>query len=1465
MKQKRTTLILTLILSSFTFLFTQPFIVTNTMDNGGVDPLPGQNTGTLRQAIVDANNNPGADVIQFSIAAAPPFFIFLQNPLPALTDGTGVLIDGFTQPGASPNTAPQGSPSNAMLQIVVSGNGFDGFTIHSSNNTIQGLIINNCNRAVHIDGSVAILTNLNKVLGCYIGTDQIGIMAQPNSTGVEISNGAGDFALGNLIGDGTAGGRNVISGNTNDGILIHGPGTDGNVVLANYIGTDANATASLSNGRSGVVIRDGAAFNRVGPTVGLTTTAERNVISGNGWFGVEIEGSATNSNEVVGSFIGTDASGMFAVPNGQTGVRLANHTKSNLVGSSMNAACGNVISGNGTASPGWDGVAILDTGTSYNVVEANYIGLNSSGLTAIGNANNGVSVFTGAHHNDIGKMHRNVISGNANDGVWIDGTSGTHDNWLANNYIGLNANGLAVIANGRHGILINGGAVNNKVGAASGSASYISGNTGDGIRISNVGTNNTTIQYCRIGVDINGLASGNGGNGIHVSNLASNVTIGGPNPFEQVSISYNTGHGIYIDNATNVLMIGPGIGSVTGQNVVSYNGANGLTVVNAGATGNTFSKNSIFGNTGLDIDLNNDGVTPNDAGDPDIGPNQLLNFPVIISATYIAPAPIYGGNLITGTVDVPNPTTSQVEIYSTGTAPHPSGYGGGDTYLATAVPDGAGNWSITINGGPGQPYASVGETITALTIDAAGNTSEFGQGAGIYLDVNMDPNALVQNEVSMAIVSPVPPIGPPKALLAAYNDDPYPGGAGIGVSNSLDAGTSWMPQQLPVPMDPFAAPGTPFVRVFDPSATADFYGNFHVIHIADDNNWTTGPASGLFVHTSPDMGMTWNPPVMIAANPAPVSNPDPAYRYHDRCQITADKSVTSPFAGNLYVTWIQDRGWNSPTPTSDIYFSSSPDGISWSPPVTINTVGNLANMPTIDVAHDGTIYICWVDYNVITGGMGTIYLSSSMDGGATWLAPEHTVLTYSLPPINVLDGTGSADALAKGAAVVGVAPNNAQQVYITYAALGQQGDDGDIFFIRSTAGGAAGSWSAPLRINDDPLPPAATPDQILPWMDIKPNGIIDIAWYDRRNDPNDVDWDVYLTTSTDGGITFFPNMLVNTMPASPTPNTPSGLWMGEYLGLVSDYNQVFIGFTSSFSDINGDVYFMKLANPVLPMDYGDAPDPLYPTFRMNDGARHHVLGQAAPWLGSVTDFPDIEPDGQPDPLAMGDDIILPDDENGVSLPAFSPGGKSTITFEVQNGMAFVDGWVDFNKNGTWGDIPSEYIFGGYFATGIHNVQVNTPGNLGIPLPYSSFARFRINSFFPLSPSGFAFDGEVEDYTVYIEPMSWVGGMDSLWNNPDNWNCRAVPDSTIDVVIPATAVQTPVIGGNAHCHNLLIEDGATLILQPGGTLTVHGNMVVGGGTSGTYIMYGGNTRVKGRTDTKPGAIVDIKAGSFDCKL
>ena len=154
------------------------------------------------------------------------------------------------------------------------------------------------------------------------------------------------------------------------------------------------------------------------------------------------------------------------------------------------------------------------------------------------------------------------------------------------------------------------------------------------------------------------------------------------------------------------------------RNVIAGNRGTGVQIFGFATTNNLVSRNSIHDNGGLGIDLDADGVSPNDAGDGDGGSNLLQNFPVLTSAT------ITGGvTRVAGTLNSTPQTTFRVEFFSNG-ACDPSGFGEGARFLGSTdvTTDGAGNASFAVTG-LGDPGAD--RSVTATAIDPNGNTSEF--------------------------------------------------------------------------------------------------------------------------------------------------------------------------------------------------------------------------------------------------------------------------------------------------------------------------------------------------------------------------------------------------------------------------------------------------------------------------------------------------------------------------------------------------------------------------------------------------------------------------------------------------------------------------------------------------------------------------------------------------------------------
>jgi CSLREA domain-containing protein len=239
---------------------------------------------SLREAILAANSNPGLDLIHFNIPGSGPHTILIfpamNGPLPTITDA--VTIDGYTQPGATPNSNPAPQGLNAQLKIVIrrSGGSASGLTISTSNVVVRGVVINNFNQnGILITGSNVIIE------GNFIGTDAGGTNDQGNNQdGIRIS------GANNRVGGTLPAARNLISGNNSDGIEIRGSGATGNLVQGNLIGTTASGLSGLANSGNGIQILNSASNN----TIGGTAAGAGNVIAFNGADGVFVSSGTGN-------------------------------------------------------------------------------------------------------------------------------------------------------------------------------------------------------------------------------------------------------------------------------------------------------------------------------------------------------------------------------------------------------------------------------------------------------------------------------------------------------------------------------------------------------------------------------------------------------------------------------------------------------------------------------------------------------------------------------------------------------------------------------------------------------------------------------------------------------------------------------------------------------------------------------------------------------------------------------------------------------------------------------------------------------------------------------------------------------------------------------------------------------------------------------------------------------------------
>ena len=408
------------------------FVVTNTADSGA---------GSLRQAILDANANSGADVINFNITGTGVHTISPLSTLPNIAEQ--VTIDGYSQPGSNPNTNPPTMGDNAVILIELSGamappnSNFSGLTLLfalADNCIVRGLAINSFQH-----DAIDIASSGNTIEGNFIGTNASGTATLPNG-----ASGVGAVILVGASSDNTVGGttpdaRNLISGNVGPGVASQG-GT-GNVVQGNLIGTDLTGTLALGNTGPGI------SLNGSDNLIGGATTDARNVISGNNR-GIDVSGGSDNT--IQGNFIGTDVTGTMALPNPNVGVNLNVGVTNTVIGgltASPGTPPGNLISGN-TGNSG----LILGQNSSGNLIQGNIIGADITGTQSLGNSPGGITM--NGHDNTIGGTDPdagNIIAFNGGDtpmcnaslaGIWVH-NSGAINNAVLGNSIFANA-GLGI-------------------------------------------------------------------------------------------------------------------------------------------------------------------------------------------------------------------------------------------------------------------------------------------------------------------------------------------------------------------------------------------------------------------------------------------------------------------------------------------------------------------------------------------------------------------------------------------------------------------------------------------------------------------------------------------------------------------------------------------------------------------------------------------------------------------------------------------------------------------------------------------------------------------------------------------------------------------------------------------------------------------------------------------------------------
>jgi hypothetical protein len=422
-------------LAALCLLATPLFSATVTVNDAGDSTNACATTGTppctLRDAMTFANTTSGT-TIAFNITGAGVHTIAPMSALPTIDKNT--TIDGFTQPGSSPNSNGPGLPDNSIHLIELdfenqSASDFWGLEITSggSNAVIRGLVVNRAPNA----GIAIFATDSPVVEGCFLGTDPTGSNSPGRQVyGVLIDQNSDTVTVGGT----TPATRNLLSGNLIAGVAIgynNGAGGSNHLIEGNFIGTDAAGTGSLPND-FGVIGAGTTSF----VTIGGTTPAARNLISGNSGRGVllgtSLGAQVVENNTVEGNFIGTDVTGLLPLGNGEYGVECNDYN--NTIGGPT-AGAGNLIAFNAFGGIGTEG------GCNALVVQGNFIGTDATGTAPMGNHGPAISIY-GSNGTTIGGINTgeaNTIAFNGTGGVsgavWVGASTAStirgnsiHDN-----------------------------------------------------------------------------------------------------------------------------------------------------------------------------------------------------------------------------------------------------------------------------------------------------------------------------------------------------------------------------------------------------------------------------------------------------------------------------------------------------------------------------------------------------------------------------------------------------------------------------------------------------------------------------------------------------------------------------------------------------------------------------------------------------------------------------------------------------------------------------------------------------------------------------------------------------------------------------------------------------------------------------------------------------------------------------
>jgi hypothetical protein len=357
---------------------------------------------------------------------------------------------------------------------------------------------------------------------------------------------------------------------------------------------------------------------------------------------------------------------------------------------------------------------------------------------------------------------------------------------------------------------------------------------------------------------------------------------------------------------------------------------------------------------------------------------------------------------------------------------------------------------------------------------------------------------------------------------------------------SSDGGKTWSGGCAPLAKGAKGGAGDPVVG-YDLNGTA-WRGGLNVLRSGQ---------SEIAVSSSSDNGKTWTASA-VAVNLRGLLS--------DKPWLQIDTGASSPNKNTIYISSTQFDSENN----SQIYVTHSTDGGQ-----TWTSVGSVPQViyPYVDqfsdlaIGKDGTVYLSYMNCHAVGKAgdcgdtAGLLYLTQSKDGGNTWSTPvlmTTTGLDFDTCLCAFFGSLNNSSEPMSQIPVIAIDNSNgphAGELYYTaytWASYFMQ-----VLVGTSTDGG--NTWNPPIAV----APKSAKGDQFMPWLNVNQNGVLGITWLDKRNDPDNVEYEAFGTWSTDGGKTFADNVQIASEPSNPLDDGFGGYFMGEYTGNVWDGKTLF--------------------------------------------------------------------------------------------------------------------------------------------------------------------------------------------------------------------------------------------------------------------------------------------------------------------